>query len=93
VNANDITCLDDPARVYAKRPATTTTEKLPLASDAKAGPRVVGQALLKALGMEHQNVLSVDIHCAVNDVPTVTVKRFISKQEAERLEQLELKPQ
>jgi len=91
---NDVTTMDDESRVMiCDNVPRDATETLPLAGDAKAGPRVVGQALLKALGMEQQHVLSIDIHCAVNDVPTVTIKRFISKQEAERLEQLELKPQ
>lgn len=38
-------------------------------------------AALKALGLEGERVTSIDIHMAVNDVATITVKGFLLNDE------------
>jgi hypothetical protein len=47
---------------------------------------IVGRKICEAIGLDPRDVKSIDIHLAVNDLATITIRRFASADEIEAID-------
>ena len=47
-----------------------------------------GVRLIEALGLQHQNVRSITLHCVVDDAVRVTVEHYITEEQADAVADL-----
>ncbi len=80
----DVTSIQDQAREFQTQPVKEAKQRLPV-----AGPMKLGQELYKVFDLEAYRVRRLVIECEVNKVPTVTITRLVTVEEAERIGKLE----